>query len=107
MRLFLSQFEKNADGFEIHIKRDHHLWDYIYFIYYVKTKDPTEYNGIESFVAQQITKDDISFFPLLKAMVLHEDEENVDVQKLISEEIQNIESKIDEILQKVEEKENK
>ena len=47
-------FEKSADGFENHIERDHQLWNYIYFIYYIKYKDSTEYNGVESYITEKI-----------------------------------------------------
>lgn len=31
------------------------MWHYLYFIVLVKVKDPTEYTGPESYVAQMIT----------------------------------------------------
>lgn len=32
-------FDKEADGFENHIERDHQLWNYIEFLFYLNTKD--------------------------------------------------------------------
>lgn len=32
-------FEKNADGFKQHIERDHQLWNYLYYVYYIQHKD--------------------------------------------------------------------
>lgn len=31
--------------FDNHVKNDHGLWNYLYFIMYLKHKDPTEYSG--------------------------------------------------------------
>lgn len=45
-------FEKNADGFENHIERDHQAWNYLYYLFYIYHKDSTEYNGIESSIVE-------------------------------------------------------
>ena len=41
-------------GFEKHIKEDHYLWNYLFFIYSIKAKDATEYTGIESYVQEKV-----------------------------------------------------
>jgi len=41
-------------SFEEHIKSEHSMWHYLYFLVLVKVKDPTEYTGPESYVAQMI-----------------------------------------------------
>lgn len=33
--------------FNTHIKNEHNMWDYIFFLIYLKNKDPNEYTGIE------------------------------------------------------------
>ncbi len=43
-----------GDGFDAHIDRDHRLWNYIYYIYYLKTKDETDFSGIESDIASKV-----------------------------------------------------
>ena len=63
-------FDKHADGFEMHIRRDHKLWNYLYFMYFLKKKDSTEYTGIESYVAAQVFRDDTDWLPLGKAYCL-------------------------------------
>lgn len=40
--------------FEEHIKEEHNLWHYLFFIVLVRVKDSTEYTGPESYVAQMI-----------------------------------------------------
>ena len=63
-------FDKNADGFENHIRRDHNVWSYLYFMYILKRKDPTEFNGIESYVFKRILLEDISWIPLKNSLSL-------------------------------------
>jgi len=36
----------------------------------LQTKDPTEYTGVESYVANKYASDDISFIPMHKALAL-------------------------------------
>ncbi len=61
-------FDKYADGFYNHIERDHQLWNYLYYLFYLENKDATEYNGIESEITKQLDNHDISFFPIMKAI---------------------------------------
>lgn len=55
-------FEKNADGFENHIERDHQVWNYLYYLFYLEKKDVNEYNGIESEVIEKLEVHDISWY---------------------------------------------
>ncbi|NXS11290.1 ITPR2 protein, partial [Neodrepanis coruscans] len=48
------KFDNKTVSFEEHIKSEHNMWHYLYFIVLVKVKDPTEYTGPESYVAQMI-----------------------------------------------------
>ncbi|KAH0616446.1 hypothetical protein JD844_027549 [Phrynosoma platyrhinos] len=50
------KFDNKTVSFEEHIKSEHNMWHYLYFIVLVRVKDPTEYTGPESYVAQMITK---------------------------------------------------
>jgi hypothetical protein len=36
-----------GSGFAEHIKNEHNLWDYVFFLIYLKLKDENEYFGIE------------------------------------------------------------
>ena len=44
-------FDRYGGGFEKHIESDHSLWNYLYYIVHLQTKDPTDYSGVESYVA--------------------------------------------------------
>ena len=63
-------FEKNVVQFDNHVKYDHNLWNYVYFLIYLRNKNSLDYNGTESFLADRISKDDLSWFPLDRAMSL-------------------------------------
>ena len=39
-----------SSAFESHIKTEHNMWDYIFFLIYLKTKNPNNYLGIERLV---------------------------------------------------------
>jgi hypothetical protein len=47
-------FDKNSYGYKAHIGQDHNVWQYLYFLVHLKCKDPTEFNGIESYCADQV-----------------------------------------------------
>lgn len=55
------KFDNKTVSFEEHIKSEHNMWHYLYFIVLVKVKDPTEYTGPESYVAQMIVVSDQCF----------------------------------------------
>lgn len=56
-----------------HIKKEHNLWQYVFFIIHLNTKDDTDYNGTESFIADKLNADDISWFPFNKAICLEKE----------------------------------
>lgn len=73
------KLDKNGKGFLNHIKYNHHLWNYLHYLFLLKKKDPTEFNGIESYVASKLDDKIISWFPNKKALELnyHDDEAEV------------------------------
>ncbi|XP_069048844.1 inositol 1,4,5-trisphosphate-gated calcium channel ITPR2 isoform X2 [Lepisosteus oculatus] len=64
------KFDNKTVSFEEHIKSEHNMWHYLYFIVLVKVKDPTEYTGPESYVAQMIMEKNLDWFPRMRAMSL-------------------------------------
>lgn len=48
------KFDNKTVSFEEHFKSEHNMWHYLYFLVLVRVKDPTEYTGPESYVAQMI-----------------------------------------------------
>ena len=45
-----SAFDNRTVSFEEHIKNEHNMWQYLYFMVLIKVKDPTEFTGPESYV---------------------------------------------------------
>jgi hypothetical protein len=46
-----SIFDKYSEGgFDRHVAKDHNLWQYVFYIVHLESKDPTEMTGIESYV---------------------------------------------------------
>lgn len=111
-RHILDKKTEERKGFVYHISYEHNLWNYIFYILYLKHKEKTEYSGIESYVASNLDNNDISWLPLNKALSLgdttygfeKEDEleestaENED-QTMISKEVigklENLEKELD------------
>mmetsp|Transcript_35853 Transcript_35853/g.35476 ORF Transcript_35853/g.35476 Transcript_35853/m.35476 type:complete len:858 (-) Transcript_35853:45-2618(-) len=86
-------FDQDGNGFEDHFKNDHNMWNYLFYIIHLKFKDPTEYTGVESYVWEKYDKEDISWIPLHKAMVIDskdsdgEEEEDEEAMKKKIEEL--------------------
>lgn len=45
-----SQFDNKTVSFEDHIRHEHNMWHYLYFMVLVRVKDPAEFSGPESYV---------------------------------------------------------
>lgn len=43
---------KHKKGFAFHVRYEHCVWNYVYFLSYLSEKSKAEYNGIESILAQ-------------------------------------------------------
>lgn len=46
------------------------MWNYIFYISYIRDKEVTEYTGIESYIYEKLKNYDNSWFPINKAMGL-------------------------------------
>jgi len=63
-------FDKDGVSFEKHTRLEHDVWNYIYYLVYMDQKDKFEYNGTESYIYDKIQADDLSWFPIQRAMSL-------------------------------------
>uniref|UniRef100_A0A1B6EDM6 Inositol 1,4,5-trisphosphate receptor n=1 Tax=Clastoptera arizonana TaxID=38151 RepID=A0A1B6EDM6_9HEMI len=79
-----SAFDNKTVSFEEHIKCEHNMWHYLYFIVLVKVKDPTEFTGPESYVYAMVKDRNLDWFPRLRAMSLAADEAEGDQIELRS-----------------------
>jgi len=57
-------------GFEKHVKQEHYQWAYLFFFIHLRNTRINDYSAIELYVHRQLLKDNISFFPLNRAMSL-------------------------------------
>ncbi|XP_011361472.1 inositol 1,4,5-trisphosphate receptor type 2 [Pteropus vampyrus] len=84
------KFDNKTVSFEEHIKSEHNMWHYLYFLVLVKVKDPTEYTGPESYVAQMIVEKNLDWFPRMRAMSLVSNEGDSE-----QNEIRNLQEKLE------------
>ncbi|KAJ9456238.1 Inositol 1 [Diplonema papillatum] len=96
-----SQFDRQADGFEHHIKNDHNMWNYIFFIHHLQKKDPDEFTGQESYVHSMMRKGDLSFFPLNKAVCLEGKQEEDDQVKELTAIHADTQKRVEQVEQQV------
>ncbi|XP_043932426.1 inositol 1,4,5-trisphosphate receptor type 3 [Protopterus annectens] len=64
------KFDNKTVSFEEHIKTEHNMWHYLYFIVLVRVKNKTDYTGPESYVWQMIKNKNLDWFPRMRAMSL-------------------------------------
>lgn len=75
---------------------------YLYFLYILLRKDPTEFNGVDSFIYEKMMIEDITWIPLKDALSLKklesEKDDLEDKLKLIQQEIEKITTKYARLL---------
>ncbi|KAJ9446410.1 Inositol 1 [Diplonema papillatum] len=75
-----SEFDKRADGFANHVARDHNMWNYLFFVFYLAKKPRDELTGQESFVVDCLTKNDFKFVPLNTSLALKQESAFAELQ---------------------------
>jgi hypothetical protein len=72
--------------FKHHIKREHYMWDYLFFIASMQEKRITEFSGEESYVFNQFKVSSLEWIPYKKCMSIesgqnfHEEEQQEENQ---------------------------
>lgn len=85
-------FDKESEGgFSRHISEDHNLWYYVYYIVHLKSKDCTEYTGIESYVDSCFQYSNNTWMPRQKALCLEKSNDGGEDE---DEELQNLKTGI-------------
>lgn len=98
--LLSDDLEKAKTTFSNIQNEQQHIWNYVYYIYYLKHKNPFDYDGIESFVAQCISNGDHSWFPKKTCAA---SERNVHHASSKEDELNNRLSALEEQIKKMEE----
>ena len=66
---------KHPHGYDYHITHEHNVWHYLSFLIHLRTKRQTEFTGPESYVAEMLEAQDLSFFPILRtSTIIYEDQ---------------------------------
>lgn len=93
-------------GFDYHCKEDHDTWSYLYYIVYLRSKDSTDYNGVESSLYAMFENGEISWFPKDTCLVLEKKkgktEEEVTPEEIALNSLEKKMEKLEEMLAKVE-----
>jgi len=63
-----------SNGFSKHITEEHNMWNYLYFLIYLRKKDPTECTGAETYILECLQNEDLSWIPQGLALSLQDDE---------------------------------
>ena len=63
--------QRDFDG---HVNMEHNMWDYLFYRIYLSIKDPSEFNGYDSYVAELLVDDDFSWVPKGKTLGVNDNE---------------------------------
>lgn len=69
-RLLFDKYCDKQGGFQGHIVKDHNMWQYVYYVLHLLKSDPSEHNGLESYVYRLLLEKDNSWIPRLNALCL-------------------------------------
>merc|ERR1711976_784322 len=72
-------FEKQGKSFDKHITHEHNPVNYINFLIYIKSKPEDEYDGIESYVSDQLKSKKTLWAPIENTMFLVVDKDEIDI----------------------------
>ena len=68
-------FDRDANdpnGFKIHIRDDHNMWNYLAFMFFIWEQDKDDDDGMEYYVRHRLDANDIDWIPMSKAMRLEQ-----------------------------------
>ena len=66
---------KNID-FNSHIKNDHNLWNYVYFLVYLHLYNPNDFSRVEGIVWDKLIENDYGWIPIDKSAVGGEEDDD-------------------------------
>ena len=95
---FENHYMRNGtpNGFSKHIGEQHNMWNYLYFLIYLRSKDKTDCTGAESYVLDHIENDDLSWIPQGMAKCL-----DVTNQKSVEEQLHGVKTEMHDVKQQV------
>mmetsp|Transcript_3905 Transcript_3905/g.5035 ORF Transcript_3905/g.5035 Transcript_3905/m.5035 type:complete len:915 (-) Transcript_3905:321-3065(-) len=90
-------FERHRIVFSKHLKRDHNMWNYIFYRMYLERKEDTELTGMEAYLKEQMTMQSISYFPVKQALALANLEKKDGELISLKTQVGELENKVGEI----------
>ncbi|GFO23772.1 inositol 1,4,5-trisphosphate receptor type 3-like isoform x9 [Plakobranchus ocellatus] len=63
-------FEHHGRGFDYHVRWEHNMWNYVYFIIHLDDVKESDYTALELYVAKLMKKENYEFMPLNRALCL-------------------------------------
>ncbi|KAL4447069.1 hypothetical protein ABPG74_013921 [Tetrahymena malaccensis] len=91
-------------GFYYHIRQEHYMWNYIFYMAYLQLKDKVMYNGDEMYIFKKIEKNDISWIPKKRTKRIIDDQE-IEKEKLkYVKQINNTMKQLNEQIEKITQK---
>ncbi|KAL4460255.1 hypothetical protein ABPG74_000006 [Tetrahymena malaccensis] len=100
-RAIIDKVSPHNQGFQHHIDVEHNLWNYIFYISYLKEKNRNYMLGAESEIYQKVKIKDISWFPLNRSLSINQNQETNEEIDNLNKKIINMESKLSIILQEI------
>jgi len=92
----LDKSSSSKQYFDTHIKRDHYMWNYVFYKAYLESKESTEYNGNESYIWSKIQSADLGWFPINRTLAVKdeqtEENERIELVERISKNMSDLKS---------------
>ncbi len=69
LKCYICQISKDESlnkkiDFDMHCKKDHYIWNYVYFLTYLHITNPNDFNALQNQVWDCLSSKDISWVPL-------------------------------------------
>ncbi|CAB4017715.1 inositol 1,4,5-trisphosphate receptor-like, partial [Paramuricea clavata] len=87
-----AEFVNKVVSFDDHIKTEHNLWHYLYFIVLLRLKKRTDFTGPQSYVHELIKQRNLEWFPRMRTLSLAVDADGESEQndvKILHEKLDN------------------
>lgn len=62
------EFDWSHDAFEAHVKHEHNMWNYLFFLLHIGTKRDAELSGQEAYIRRMVRSSNIAFFPFKQTL---------------------------------------
>ncbi|KAK6195687.1 hypothetical protein SNE40_001061 [Patella caerulea] len=69
-------FERQGNGFEHHVKKEHNQWAYLFFFIHLEETRPNDYSALELYVNNLRVRESFEFFPMNRALSLQHEEDS-------------------------------